>query len=221
MHHDTSLTQNNLTQVNKVLGNADHNVQLLAVSKGQNIDKIMVTYGLGIRNFGENYLQEAIPKIATIPQDAIWHFIGKIQKNKLKLITKYFHWIESVTDLTIAKKINSYSKEFNKHTNLLLQLSHSSSRDGFKEEEIIDAATELNSLNFIHIKGIMVMPEPNLAIDDLENQFTNAYNIYIKLKKIPSVTCLSMGMSSDFLTAVNHGSNQVRLGTILYGARVK
>ena len=215
-----SLIKDRLNKVNSDLAKIGLPIGILAVTKGQSIEKVLLSYRLGLRSFGENYLQEALTKIPSLPKDTDWHFIGKIQKNKLKLITEHFNYIESVSDLETAIKINRYSEEPNKITNILLQLSQSSLRTGFKKDEIINIATKLNKMDAIRIKGIMVMPDVGLTDAELVNQFDNAYIIYKEMKKlIPQLECLSMGMSSDFHLAIESGSTQVRLGTTLYGAR--
>jgi pyridoxal phosphate enzyme (YggS family) len=214
------LIKDGLSKVNSALAKSKLPVGILAVTKGQGIERVLLSYKLGLRSFGENYLQEALTKIPLLPKDTDWHFIGKIQKNKLRLITKYFNYIESVADSETAIKINRYSGELNKITNVLLQLSQSSLRTGFKEDEIINVSTKLNKMDAIRIKGIMVMPDGGLTDTELVNKFDNAYIIYKQMKKlIPQVECLSMGMSSDFHLAIESGSTQIRLGTTLYGAR--
>ena len=213
----------NLNKIHSIIkenGSSD-SIKIIAVSKGQSLEKIQQALDQDITNFGENYLQEAKEKIIKFQEEKNiqWHFIGKIQSNKLKEIAQYFDWIQSVSKLEHIDKLDYYANKNSRRLNILLQLSQSKDRLGFSPEQIFNILKS-NTYQHINIRGMMFLPSAGLNHDQLDNEFQNASSVFYQVKSMHHFfDTLSMGMSSDFELAIRHGSNMLRLGTIIFGDR--
>ncbi len=197
-------------------------VTLVAVSKIQSIEKIKSLYELGERNFGENYVQELCSKQEALKDlDINWHFIGHLQTNKVKYIAPFIHLIQSVDSLKLLKEINKEAKKNNRIINCLLQIyiAKEETKYGLDEvefQEIIDFQRQGNLEN-ICIKGLMGMASFCEDEKIVKSEFQYLQSIY---HQHPEFEILSMGMSSDYKIAINYGSNLVRIGSSIFGARV-
>ena len=155
---------------------SEKDVQLIAVSKLQSIEVIKEAYSLGVNHFGENYAQELDKKVFASPKDIIWHFIGPIQSNKVKLIAKHAHWIHSLDREKIAKKLNDALEIEGRKIKVLIQVNidQEKSKSGINTNDVIDFASnvEVNFPNLI-LKGLMFMPKINQSkkdkIDSMKN----------------------------------------------------
>jgi len=180
----------------------------------------------GHRDFGENYIQEAMEKIDLLGRtSATWHFIGHLQSNKAKFAVKYFDLIHTVDTVKLAKEINRQAQQIGKIQEILLQvnIARETTKSGAEESEIVDIAKQTCRFDNLYVSGLMCMPP---FFDDPEDA-----RIYFKrLKQISeeietlnlpntSMTHLSMGMSNDFTVAVEEGTTLVRVGTAIFGAR--
>tara|TARA_B100001996_G_scaffold374411_1_gene352984 strand:+ start:942 stop:1580 length:639 start_codon:yes stop_codon:yes gene_type:complete len=193
---------------------------LIAVSKGQPIQKILGLYNEGHRNFGENFLQELSEKKAQLPDDIKWHFLGNIQSNKLPEIVKASHIIHSVSRHKIYKLLVSGVSEVSVNILLQLKLGSEQTKSGFSEDEILDIVEKHDKQSKIKIKGIMVISENNIDSSEIKLQFQQARRLFEKTKKInDEIEIISMGMSSDYHEALSCNSNMVRLGTVIFGER--
>jgi len=198
-------------------------VTLIAVSKLQSQTTIEEAYSLGLRHFGENYAQELAQKAAACPQDIVWHFIGPIQTNKLKLIAETASWVHSIDRIKVAKKLDAACKDLNKTISILIQVNidDESSKSGIKPEEVINFATELNThYSNLKLKGLMFMP--NIQASDVDKLITYSriQELHDSLVMIfPECYELSLGTSGDFQDAIVAGSSMVRIGETLLGAR--
>jgi len=199
-------------------------VQLLAVSKTKPASLVEQAYLAGQRDFGENYLQESVEKVALLSHlPALnWHFIGPIQSNKTKLIASNFSWVHSVDREKIALRLNQHLKDDDSHNtplNICLQvnISNEESKSGVTVEDIFPLAEIVNNCDKLTLRGIMAVPEKDAPIACYE-QMQQLFN---QLKdKYPSIDTLSLGMSNDLDMAVANGSTMVRIGTAIFGARV-
>ena len=197
-------------------------VTLVAVSKIQSIEKIKSLYELGERNFGENYVQELCSKQEALKDlDINWHFIGHLQTNKVKYIAPFIHLIQSVDSLKLLKEINKEAKKNNRIINCLLQIYIAKEEtkyglDLVEFQEIIDFKNQGNLEN-ICIKGLMGMASFSEDEKIVKSEFQYLQSIY---HQHPEFEILSMGMSSDYKIAINYGSNLVRIGSSIFGARV-
>jgi pyridoxal phosphate enzyme (YggS family) len=213
----------NLNKIHSIIkeNRSSDSIKIIAVSKGQSLEKIQQALDQDITNFGENYLQEAKEKIIKFQEEKNiqWHFIGKIQSNKLKEIAQYFDWIQSVSKLEHIDKLDYYANKNSRRLNILLQLSQSKDRLGFSPEQIFNILKS-NTYQHINIRGMMFLPSAGLNHDQLNNEFQNASSVFYQVKSMHHFfDTLSMGMSSDFELAIRHGSNMLRLGTIIFGDR--
>tara|TARA_A100001388_G_scaffold201636_1_gene152751 strand:- start:168 stop:833 length:666 start_codon:yes stop_codon:yes gene_type:complete len=200
----------------------DKNVKLVAVSKKKSWEDILEAYENGISDFGENYLQESLEKISKLKDLKInWHFIGNIQSNKCEEIAKNFDWIHTIDRLKVARLIDKYCPE-DKSIKCLIQINidDEESKSGIRVEEVEIFLKELSSLKKIKICGLMIIPNPNVELSDLQQTFKNIKMLADRLNvNYENLTEISMGMSRDFELAIKEGSTIVRLGETIFGAR--
>ncbi len=194
---------------------------LVAVSKLQSIEKIKLLYALGERNFGENYVQELCNKQDLLKDLEInWHFIGHLQSNKVKYIAPFIHLIQSVDSLKLIKEINKEAKKNNRIINCLLQvyIAKEETKYGLDENELQEILEFKNQGNLenIKIKGLMGMASFSDAVEIVKQEFKYLQQIFGQFQEFET---LSMGMSSDFELAISCGSNMVRIGSSIFGAR--
>jgi len=196
---------------------------LIAVSKTQPVQKILALYQLGVRNFGENYLQEALDKIQELKDlNIIWHFIGPIQSNKTKLISENFDWVHSLENIKTAQRLSHQRPLDLPKLNILIQINinQEPSKSGLTNfQELKNLSQEILKLPNLKLMGLMCIPENNLnktqesfrQLKNLLDQLNLTLNLDLKV--------LSMGMSNDFKEAILEGSTMMRVGTKLFGTR--
>jgi len=193
--------------------------KLIAVSKGQGVEKIKLLYDKGHRDFGENFLQELKEKKGALPEDINWHFLGNIQSNKIKDIVACSNSIHSIGRMKILDKILKLETKKNIEVLLQLKLGKEDTKSGFNETEIYEIMRRKQFKN-INLKGLMVIGEGKIKKEELKKQFLQAKDVFKKMQKVnKEVEYLSMGMSSDYELALANGSNMIRIGTSIFGAR--
>lgn len=204
-------------------GRAPDSVQLLAVSKTQTSRVLADMYQAGQRAFGENYLQEALEKIAALAELQIeWHFIGHVQRNKTKHLAESFAWVHGVDRLIIAERLSGQRSEDQPALNICIQVNidGQDTKDGCPPEEVADLVTQISQLPNLRLRGLMVIPAP-----DNTQAFSDAKTLFEQVKAQhvhpEDWDTLSMGMSADMQAAIAAGSSMVRVGTALFGARPK
>ena len=211
--------EENISKLNKKI---EKKTSIIAVSKKKSVELVEQAYLLGIKNFGENYLQEALQKIGSLNHlDINWHFIGKIQSNKCKDIARNFKWVHTIDRFKIAKRLND-DCPLNKIINVLIQINidNEESKSGIDESQLFDLAEKISVLPNIKLKGIMVIPKNNLENNLTEESFKKTLEISTKLRnKFSEANEISMGMSNDFELAIKNGSTMVRIGTGIFGER--
>ena len=211
--------EENISKLNKKI---EKKTSIIAVSKKKSADLVERAYLLGIKNFGENYLQEALQKIISLNHlDINWHFIGKIQSNKCKDIARNFQWVHTIDRFKIAKRLND-NCPLNKIINVLIQINidNEESKSGINESQVFDLAEKISVLPNLKLKGIMVIPKNNLENNLTEESFKKTLEISTKLRnKFSEANEISMGMSNDFELAIKNGSTMVRIGTGIFGER--
>lgn len=200
-------------------------VTLVAVSKTHPVEMIREAYDVGIRDFGENKVQELMSKIDLLPSDIRWHLIGHLQRNKVKYIIGRTFLIHSVDSLRLAEEIDKESAKQGVMTNILVQVNVSGevSKSGIENENAIDLIRSIAMLKNVKVEGLMtIAPEA----DDPENvrcyfRMLKKLSLDIDALNIDNISMnfLSMGMSGDFVVAINEGANLVRIGTAIFGAR--
>jgi len=195
---------------------------LMGASKSQTVEQIEQAYENGVFHFGENYLQEAETKISKIEKNIIWHFIGSIQTKKTKKIARIFDWVHTVDSLKIAEKLNDARPSSRGPLNICLQVNidNEETKSGILKEEIDDFLTSLTSLKNIKTRGLMIIPKPRHTAEEQSEVFSDLRLKLDSLKsKFPELDTLSMGMSSDYLVAIQEGATILRIGTGIFGAR--
>ncbi len=195
---------------------------LLAVSKGQSAQQIREAYQLGLHRFGENYLQEALQKMAVLTSlDIEWHFIGPIQSNKCKAIAEHFCWVQSLDRIKIAEKLNQYCPA-DKILNVCVQINidDEKQKSGIRVKELEDFCTRLSQLPHLRLRGLMAIPKVTESVSEQRQSFANIAKVFKILQTTyVDIDTLSMGMSDDFELACEQGSTMIRLGTALFGKR--
>ena len=197
-------------------------VILIGASKSQTIEKIIVAYEEGIKNFGENYLQEAEEKISKLDQDIIWHFIGSIQSRKAKRIAEIFDWVHTIDSFKVAEKLNSSRPKSKGALNACLQLNidDEESKSGLKIENLEEIIQKIEALENLKIRGLMVIPKPRDSEEEQRKVFRKVKEIYDSLiRKGHNFDTLSMGMTSDYGVAIQEGATMIRIGTGIFGPR--
>lgn len=204
----------------KAAGRAPASIQLLAVSKTKPASAIREAHASGLRDFGENYLQEALTKqqeLSDLP--LIWHFIGPIQSNKTKAIAEHFDWVHSVDRLKIAQRLSEQRPANLPPLNICLQVNVSGedSKSGCSPAELPALAQAVSALPGLRLRGLMAIPEPTDNRTEQEAAFATLRQLQEQLDL--GLDTLSMGMSHDLEAAISQGATWVRIGTALFGAR--
>ena len=204
--------------------NYDEKAKLVAVSKYRSIDELEQLYDSGLREFGENRVQELLEKYPHFEGRVKWHLIGTLQKNKVKYIIDKVVLIHSVDSVALAKEINSHAIKHSLVMPILLQVNYAKeeSKHGFNEDDVEDALIEISKLSNVRVDGIMAMA-PNVDDEEFLSSFfikirNNFDNLMQKFNKYDTIkiSVLSMGMSGDFEIALQNGSNMVRVGSALF-----
>lgn len=200
---------------------------LVAVSKIRPVQDILELYNLGQLDFGENYVQELVSKYEQLPKDIRWHFIGHLQSNKVKYIAPFIHLIHGVDSFNVLKEINKQALKNNRTIECLLQvhISKEETKFGFDEKELhqLFELPELHELKNINITGFMGMASFTEDNNLIIKEFSSLKELFDKYAQLQTTNhklqTLSMGMSADFQFALDAGSNMVRIGSMLFGAR--
>jgi pyridoxal phosphate enzyme (YggS family) len=203
----------------------DDNVQLLAVSKAQSAAKVREAYLAGQHAFGENYVQEAINKQALLEDCNIeWHFIGPIQSNKTQLIAQHFAWVHSVDRLKVAERLASARPANMPPLNVCIQINSSdeASKSGVDIGSASMLATAINKLPSLKLRGLMAIPAPTKDLAKQHAQFKIVKEAFVELQKLGfKLDTLSIGMSDDYVVAIQEGATIVRIGSAIFGARLQ
>ncbi len=195
-------------------------VGLLAVSKTQPAAAIREAFAAGLRDFGENYLQEALDKQVDLDDlPLIWHFIGPIQSNKTKAIAEHFDWVHSVDRLKIAQRLSDQRPATLPPLNVCLQVNVSgeASKSGCTPQELGPLAEAVAAMPQLRLRGLMCIPAP--TEDPAEQRAAFARLRLLRDELALDLDTLSMGMSQDLEAAIAEGATWVRIGTALFGAR--
>jgi pyridoxal phosphate enzyme (YggS family) len=217
-------------------------VTIIAVSKTKPLEDLQEAYEIGVRDFGENYVQELVDKHEKLPKDINWHFIGHLQSNKVKYIAPFVHLIHGVDSEKLLIEINKQGKKINRKINCLLQIyiAKEETKFGMDEQELQHVISISSELEFVNICGLMGMASFTDNIQIIKSEFTYLNKLFQTINTKPQTTnnkqqtinnepqtptpklqTLSMGMSADFKSAIECGSNMIRIGSMLFGVRNK
>ena len=206
--------------ISNIIHDLDEKVQLVAVSKTKHTDLILEAYQAGHRIFGENKVQELVEKSTILPNDIQWHMIGHLQSNKVKYIAPFVSLIHSVDSKKLLIEIDKRAKQNNRVIHCLLQIhiAQESSKFGLSEDEAIELL-EMNLTN-VSIDGLMGMATFTDDKQQIRSEFKSLKNTFEKAKSnFHKLSVLSMGMSGDYDIAIEEGSNMIRIGSSIFGAR--
>lgn len=214
-----------ISAIHRIAGNQ---ARLVAVSKTQPVERILEAYQAGQRIFGENKAQELISKAPLLPEDIEWHFIGHLQRNKVKAVLPHLAMIHGVDSLRLLKEINKEAARLDKKIPCLLQfhIAEEESKFGLNYEEALellssDAYRQMQHIEIAGVMGMATFTEDQVLI---RREFRSLYQIFEKLRAqffsaSPSFRELSMGMSNDFEIALEEGATLLRLGSVIFGER--
>ena len=196
--------------------------ELVVVSKTRSLEQIIEAYDQGHKKFGENRVQEIVEKYNNLPKDIEWHMIGHLQKNKVKHISKFISLIHSLDRLSLAKEIDKNARKDNRSINCLIQIkiSKDETKYGLNPKELDSFYRELKEFKNLNIVGLMAMATFTKDQILIAEEFKEMKNLFLKMKSInSSFKILSIGMSDDYLIAINNGSNMIRVGSKIFGKR--
>ncbi|MBE6247094.1 MAG: YggS family pyridoxal phosphate-dependent enzyme [Bacteroidales bacterium] len=216
------------TQIEILKNELPSTVKLVAVSKFNPVEAIQQAYEAGQRIFGESRPQELQQKVALLPDDIKWHFIGHLQTNKLKMVLPYVELVHSVDSERLLMEIDKFAVKNGLKVRCLLELfvAQEESKQGFSEEELMALLDSLqqNPLQGVEICGLMGMASFVEDENQIRGEFQTLKRVYDKVREkyistLPQFNELSMGMSGDYRIAIECGSTMVRIGTTIFGAR--
>jgi pyridoxal phosphate enzyme (YggS family) len=200
-----------------------HSVQLMAVSKTRPAEQIRQAAAAGIKDIGENYLQEALQKQAQLQDLALrWHFIGPIQANKTRAIAEHFDWVHSVDRLKIAQRLNDQRPANLPPLNICLQIniSNETTKSGISLAQLPELLKQCHTLPNICLRGVMAVPAASSDTQALRQQYALLRDTVVKLQyDYATLDTLSLGMSADMEHAIAEGSTMVRIGSDIFGPR--
>ena len=200
-------------------------VLLIAVTKNHDVAAMREAIDAGVTDIGENRIQEAKEKYATLDREVTWHLIGHLQTNKVKQAVKIFDIIHSVDSLHLAEAINNAAAGINKIQKVLVQvnLAKEDSKSGIYEEDLDELLYKVDELANLQLMGLMCIAPNYEDVEECRPLFAKMYKIFQKVKemdfKTANILYLSMGMTHDYQIAVEEGANMVRVGTGIFGPR--
>jgi PLP dependent protein len=216
-------TQSRIAQACRAASRSVDSVTLLAVSKGQSSAAIDSAARVGIENFGENFLQESLPKIEALKgRELTWHFIGRLQANKTRAVAENFAWVHAVDRIKIAERLSAQRPSNAPPLNVCLQLhvGGEASKGGVEAAEIAPIAMAIRELPRIKLRGLMCMPPAETEIQRQREWFRETRQVFDYLNERGlGLDTLSMGTSADFEAAIAEGATIVRVGTAIFGPR--
>lgn len=204
-------------------GRPESAVRLVAVSKTHPAELIRAAVSAGQRDFGENYVQEALVKIGALADLAlVWHFIGPIQSNKTRPIAESFHWVHSLDREKIATRLSEARPGNLPPLNVCIEVNVSGepSKSGVAPQAVASLAGQMCALPRLRLRGLMAIPEPTSDVQSQRRQFRALRELKDELVRSGlDLDTLSMGMSADMEAAITEGSTMVRIGTAIFGPR--
>jgi pyridoxal phosphate enzyme (YggS family) len=215
--------QSRIAEAARAAGRNVDSVTLLAVSKGQSSAAIDSAASTGIEHFGENFVQEALPKMEALAgRELTWHFIGRLQANKTRPVAENFAWVHAVDRLKIAERLSAQRPFHSPPLNICLQLhvGGEASKGGVESVEVRELARAVAALPRLRLRGLMCMPPAESDVTRQRQWFLETRQVFDYLnERGMGLDTLSMGTSADFESAIAEGSTIVRIGTAIFGPR--
>lgn len=223
-NYNTAIDNINISSAK--FNNSNLQATLLAVSKTRSVEEILTLYDLGVRDFGENQVQELVKKYEVLPKDIRWHMIGHLQRNKVKYIAPFIYCIHSVDSVRLAEEINKQGIKNNRIISILLEvnISHEESKFGINPASLNQFLDDITDLNNILLHGLMTVAPNTEQAEENRTYFKNMFKLYVDIQSKKrdniDITVLSMGMSKDYTVAIEEGATIVRIGSDLFGDRI-
>jgi pyridoxal phosphate enzyme (YggS family) len=222
--HNLSATQARIAAAAMRYGRSPQSVQLLAISKGQPASALQLIAEAGQRDFGENYVQEALDKIAALERLALtWHFTGQVQGNKTRQVAENFAWVHTIDRERIATRLNEQRPHNAPPLNICVQVSleDEPGKGGVEPHEVAALAAKLRALPRLRLRGLMCLPPHRETFEEQLGLFRRMSECFADLRAQGfDLDTLSMGMSGDLEAAVAAGATLVRVGTAIFGERI-
>ncbi len=206
-------------------GRKPEEIKLLAAAKSQTVGLIQAAIAAGVRLIGENYVQEAEDKRKIISEPAEWHMIGHLQSNKVKVALNIFDLIQSLDGLALALELDKEGKKKDKTVRTMIEvnLGDEASKSGVGQDKVAELLKRVGDLSYVRVEGLMAVPPFKENPDEVRPYFRALKDLQVELQclQISNVNLnqLSMGMTHDYLIAVEEGATIVRIGTALFGPR--
>lgn len=203
----------------------ENGVLLLAVSKTKSVEEIQLLYDLGVRDFGENQVQELLTKYEVLPKDIRWHMIGHLQRNKVKYIAPFIHMIHSVDSIRLAETIEKEARKNSRIIDVLVEINiaKENTKYGIMANELHDFLNAMVRFENIQCRGLMTVAPNVQNPEENRKYFKIMYDLYVdiisKKRDNNCMNVLSMGMSKDYIIAIQEGATVVRIGSNLFGNR--
>ncbi|MBS1645387.1 MAG: YggS family pyridoxal phosphate-dependent enzyme [Bacteroidetes bacterium] len=214
----------------KLCSSLPESVSLVAVSKKKTLADIRTLYEQGQRDFGENYVQELLDKQGQLPAEIRWHFIGHLQRNKVKAIVPFVHMIQSVDSFKLLLEINKQAAAIERRLDVLLQvhIAEEETKFGLDEKEVFELLeyfeAQKGQLQHVRICGLLGMGTATNDEGQTHKEFARLHALFLNLKAVQFLgqdhfSVCSMGMSGDYKIAISEGSNMLRIGSLIFGLR--
>jgi PLP dependent protein len=210
--------------ISEILNSISEDITLIAVSKYKSVPDIYEAYNCGVRNFGENKVQELINKVDELPQDINWHLIGHLQRNKVKFIVGKVKLIHSLDSIRLLEEIErQYAlKELTAEVLIQINIGEEQSKTGISLNELEELLSACETCSHVKVRGLMAII-PSVSEEECRKYFAQMKDIWSNLKKRSykniHMKYLSMGMTNDYKIAIEEGSNMIRVGTGIFGKR--
>ena len=210
------------TKTKEIIKNLPSNVTLVAVSKTKLAKEILQSYNAGQRVFGENKIQEMALKWEQLPKDIKWHMIGHVQTNKVKNMAHFVNLIHGIDSFKLLKEIEKQAQKHNRIISCLIQIriAEEETKFGIPPDQLNSLIENSKAFKNVKIVGLMGMATFTKDKNQITSEFNSLKNLFDKTKeKLPNISTLSMGMSGDYDIAIECGSNMIRIGSKIFGAR--
>ena len=221
--HSVARVQQAISLAASRSGRSSADVCLLAVSKTRSPEEVAAAADAGIGHFGENYVQEALPKVRSlIGRDITWHFIGTVQSNKTRDIARNFQWVHTLDRNRIAERLNS-SRAGLAPLDVCIEVNidDEPQKSGIPPDAVGELMDVVHGLEHLRLRGLMVIPAPKEDASSMRDSFSRTADLFDRHRQFggPHWDTLSMGMSGDFALAIEEGTTCVRIGTAIFGPR--
>ncbi len=204
-------------------GRSADQIRLLAVSKKKPAEAVLEAHAAGQRDFGENFVQEGVEKIAAVAKDdAVWHFIGHLQTNKTKAAAQHFQWVHTIDRLKIARRLSAQRPADAADLNICIEVNidAEASKSGVTASEVAELAAAVAALPRLRLRGLMCLPAVRDEFEAQRQPFARLRELMESLNRSGmQLDTLSMGMTADYAAAIREGATIVRIGTAIFGAR--